>query len=637
PDGLSSNHIRSIYEDSKGGLWVAHEKGGISHLDLFQQPFFHINNTKAGYSKIPNNDIYCIYLDRSNRLWLGTHDGLYVRDMDDGRERAYVDWHQEVGVTNTSDKDPSGRLVGVIKPNEEGALWLGYFDYKISLFDPKDAQFTNWHHAPDADAAFSMWSLRDILISREGETYFGGSNNGLVRLRKDGKGFESFPHRADDPASISGDWVYRLLEDQQGYIWVGTRAGGLNRFDPEARTFKSWRHDPSTPQSLSDNTIKGIIEQYEGEEQVLWLGTEGGLNKFYPRTGHFKRYGVKEGLPSEVLHAMLEDDEGRIWISSNGGLTCLLPGTEEFVTYTQADGLQDNEFNEGACFKDHRGWLYFGGVNGVTAFHPDSLRPNPFMPDLRITEFKVNNELVNPGSLPNGRTFLEKKIEYTEQITLEPEDKVISFTFAGLHHAAASKIRYRYRLVPFEQRWTELPAGQRFINYTSIPPNTYQLQIEFTDLVGNWGAAHRELTLNVLPPIWGTNWFKLMLVAVILLLTLAIIHLRTRALARKQRLLSILVKDRTRKLEEKTRELAHINEQVRSRNQELIFQKQETQRMAERLHELDQSKLTFFTNISHEFRTPLSLILGQSEHLLEQSQYHDSSRVRERIRVMFRN
>ena len=656
---LGPNDINFIFEDDKGGLWLGHEKGGVSKANLYNKQFCHLNQANAFTAGMPHNDTYGIYKDQEDGLWLGTYNGLYRKDLRTGEEQVFEAVPKQFNQTYTVEAGPSGRLAGTIEEGRDGKIWFGFFDYKVSAYDLKTQQFKNYQHHPDDPGAFRIWSMRDICQARDGSIYFAGTNYGLCRLRPGQERFEYFEMDESNPASISDNWLYRLYEDGEGMIWIGTSRGGLNRFDPKTETFTVYQHDVNDRTSLPGNTVKCILERenYSGKK-YLWLGTENGLSRFDRESETFKTYYSEDGLFSNVVHGMLEDRHGRLWISTNGGISCFDPITGQFTNYTKEDGLQDNEFNEGAYFKDSEGWLYFGGVNGVTLFHPDSLSPNPFLPELTITELEIDNKRINPGDTVGGRVVLEHAIGYQDQITLMPQDRIVTFSFAAFHFAASSKIRYRYRLMPFETDWTEVDASKRRISYTNIPPGSYELQLECTGIDGQWGADARTLKVEVMPPFWKTNWFRALLMALILLTILATIHIRTRVLAHQKRLLTREVSVRTKALKHKSDQLRRTNQALKerqveieernlqiaeqrdnleSRNQMLEEQKQEIQRMAELLHESDQSKLNFFTNISHEFRTPLTLIIGQTEELLGRADYQETDRIKKELKLIYRN
>jgi signal transduction histidine kinase/ligand-binding sensor domain-containing protein/DNA-binding response OmpR family regulator len=658
-NSLGPNDINFLFEDNKGNLWIGHEKGGVSRANLYNMKFCHLNQANQFSAGMPHNDTYGIFKDQVDGLWLGTYGGLYRKNMQTGEETSFPMDDKDFGQKFTIDNNPDGRLAGTIEKGKNGKIWFGFFDYKVSEYDQTTGSFKNYQHHPEDTTAFRIWSMRDICHARDGSVYFAGTHFGLCRLKEGSENFEYYQVDENNPKSISDNWLYRLYEDEDGIIWVGTSKGGLNRFDPEKESFKVYLHDVNDRTSLPGNTVKCILERKKkGAKKYLWLGTENGLSRFDKEAETFETYFPEDGLFSNVVHGMLEDQYGRLWISTNAGISCFNPENEQFTNYTKEDGLQDNEFNEGAYFKDDDGWLYFGGVNGVTMFHPDSLAPNPFLPELTITELEIDNKRIMPGDTLGGRVVLEESINYQSEVTLLPKNRMISFSFAAFHFAGSSKIRYRYRLFPFETEWTEVNADKRRISYMNIPPGSYELKLECSGIDGQWGGDARTLRLEVLPPFWKTNWFRGLLMTLIFLSILATVHIRTRVLAYQKRMLTREVSVRTEALKHKSDQLRLTNEKLQERQAEveernlkiaeqrdnlehrnnmLEEQKQEIQRMAELLHESDQSKLNFFTNISHEFRTPLSLIMGQTEGLLNRNEFLETKQVKLDLQLIYRN
>jgi len=655
-NSLGPNQVKVFFEDNKGVLWMGHEKGGLTLVNLYEMPFVHLGQGYPGMGQIPTSDAYGLYIDPQGRLWMGTHGGLYIKDFQTGEETTWPLSKRQPGQIYTDDPYPTGRLVGTMQPDRKGGLWLGYFDYKVSYYNPETGQFRNYHHAPDHPGAFKMWSLRDICVGQDGTVYFGGTNFGLCILEPGVDTFRYALPDPDNPEALADGWIYDLEEDREGNIWVGTRNAGLHRYNPRTGQFKRYLNAGGPPSS--EHTIRAIFLQEQDEEDILWLATGKGLCRFNPKTETCTLIDASYGLPNSVIHGIVADDHQRLWISSNIGLTCYDPRTGNVSHYAQSDGLQSNEFNERAYLKGPDGRLYFGGVKGVSVFHPDSLTPNPFRPDLALTELRINNQVVYPGAEINGRIPLSRSISYIDHLTLKPADKVVSFSIAAFHFAAPEKIRIRYRLSPFETQWTVLGPQQRDISYTNLPAGTFTLQLECTDLNGTWGGDTHALKIEVLPPFWVTTWFKVLLLILLLLTTFAYVQVRTRKLTQKKRVLARLVQARTQALEDKSEQLERIYHELQARqaevlaqnkqiaeqrdrlalhNEELAAQKAEVEWMAERMHESDQSKLNFFTNVSHEFRTPLTLILGQTERLLDQETFADTDSVRQQLELMYRN
>jgi signal transduction histidine kinase/DNA-binding response OmpR family regulator/streptogramin lyase len=641
-----------LHVSKTGILWLGTEKDGVLKADLNSNSFNLISNNKEGYYGLSNKEIYSIYENPKGYLYVGTKEGLDIIDLKTKKIEIFKRISENPkNINYTISKEIPGNIIGVIKPETEGKIWLGFFDYKISLFDPETNQFLNFHHNPNDSKSFKIWSLRSILVTRSKEVYFGGTGFGLARYNRTAKNFNYFPASGSNGKGTNDAWINVLFEDSKGTIWIGTSFGGLNRYNPYNGSFTYYQHKPGDKTSLGNNLIKSILESKIYNDNTLWIGTHGGLQKFDRKAGTFITFDKSNGLPSNTLHGILEDQKGNLWISSNKGLTCFDPVTLKVRNYTAEDGLQSDEFNEGAFFKNSKGIMYFGGVNGITWFDPAKLKDNPYDAKPVITGFSLFNNPVQPFDTVDDRVILQKTISIQDKIILTHKDKIFSFEFSSLHYVSSKKTRFKYILEGFESTENLVDAQKRFASYTNIPTGEYIFKVWATNNDGKWSPVPASVKIIVLPPYWEQFWFKTLIVSTILIIFFTILRIRTRLLKRQRENLKEQVEERTLDLQKandvleihqteiikQNEKIALQRDNLKEQNIALENQKEEIQSMAQKLHQADEMKLRFFTNISHEFRTPLTLILGPTQNLLERESFSDTQKVKESLTLIYKN
>ncbi|HET53813.1 MAG TPA: hypothetical protein ENN33_01190 [Ignavibacteria bacterium] len=508
PFSLSSNMIRAVFEDSDEILWVGTLGGGLNRLDRNSSNFIHYRNDDNTKGSISNNSISAIYEDSENALWFGTWGGGLNRLS--ARNKNKVDEFQYFTYNSNNRYSIPSDTIQAIYEDSFGNLWVGT-EIGLCVYNKEENKFIRFKHDPQVAN-----SISDNRIQ---------SNS--------------------------------IYEDKANNLWIGTW-NGLNRISNNRKInsknsneikFTTYKNDINLLNSISDNRVISIYEDPASTKNkiILWIGTvSGGLNKLVVSRNLEKNteeievthFTERNGLPNNAIYAILGDESGNIWLSTNNGLSKFNPSENTFRNYNESDGLQSDQFYWGAAFKSNSGKMYFGGINGLTAFFPSDLIDNQHIPEVYITDFQLFNKPVPISE----NSPLQKSILETESIKLSYDSYVMTFEFVALDYAIPEKNQYMYMLEGYDKNW--IPSGnRRFVTYSSIGAGEYTFKVKGSNNDGIWNEQGISIDITVLPPFWANFWFITLLILTITGMVVYFITDRVRQMLALERLRTKLAAD----------------------------------------------------------------------------------------------
>ncbi|WP_303318060.1 two-component regulator propeller domain-containing protein [Flavivirga abyssicola] len=599
PNSISKNMVKSLEIDATGIIWAGTNGGGVNKFDPERKRFEHVKKTLNPKS-LSYDKIRSIFEDSNGALWIGTEGGgLNMLPPGSNNYLEFVNFKTILNSYVTIEIERDNKKLLIMGAENTSGL------HQLDITDPENIKESDIKISrPVQSSVFAL--LEDRYKNLWIGTYNGGVSRWLYDQSSDSYEEDFFSHDKKDSLGISSNIIRNIFEDSKGNIWFAT-GNGLCKLKPNQLTKKKPRFDvykniPSDSTSISHNYI---LELFESKDGNVWIGTlGGGLNKFIPSkdgsSDRFKSYKDVDGLPNNVIKGILDDDEGNLWLSTNKGLSKFDPVKEVFKNYDANDGLQNNEFQELARLKRKNGQLLFGGINGFNAFYPDEIRDNVVEAETIITDFSISNETVGIGEKINGRVILDKTISETKDIRLKYQENSFSFEFGALHYASPQKNQFAYMLEGFDKDWIYTTANKRFATYTNLRPNIYTLMVKASNNDGVWDSTPAEIKIEVIPPFWLTNYAYLFYSLVIIGFLLLFRRFTIIKTTKKHQL-----------------EIDH-------------FEK-------EKAEELQRIKLEFFTNISHEFRTPITLIKGPLKYLQKNVGKLDKNVIQEQYRLIQKN
>ena len=583
PDGnahsLTSKEIKSIFVDKEGIYWLGTNRGGIDKYDR-NLNLFDVKLADAFRDNAAKNPVVTSFAERPNGMvWVGTdEDGLFSFDKISGRLTPF----QMREGRNKRDVP----AVLALKNARNGRLYIGTRETGLIVLDTATARISHLSMGPgssehDGNDIFSL------LEDRKGQIWVGTNGQGVSVLKGDKviARYTPAPTADHDVLLPINGYIRALEEDRDGNIWIGTHGGGLAVLRPEDNHFTLYNQNNSR---LPFDKVHALFCDSRGN---MWVGTYGGgLSMFDKDNRQFINYTEKDGLQNSTIYQIVEDEQGRIWVSTNTGLSCFTSDTKSFQNFTSLNGLQNNNFVHGAGMRLSDGELLFGGLQGFNYFYPSRLRVNRNVPAVVLTDLQIANKSVQPGPL----SPIKDQVSVADEIRLDYRQN-FALSFVALNYTLPRQNQYAYILEGVDKDWNT--GAMNTARYTNLDPGEYVFRVKASNNDGLWNTVETSIRIYVRPPFWRTVYAYLFYVLAIGGL---LFYSRHRGLSRVRK----------------------------------EFQLEHERTEARRTRELDRMKLKFLTNLSHEFRTPISLIMAPVSELLSQKP-EDSSR--DKLNMIRRN
>ncbi|NLP34154.1 MAG: response regulator [Clostridiales bacterium] len=634
---LSSNFVRAMIQDKKGLIWIATDHGGINILNKDTKEITILKNEISDTRSIRQNSIISLFCDNEGIVWVGT----YKYGVSFYHPNIYK--FKKNRVTSYFNKGPQIFDCNRLYIDSQDNLWIGTDGQGLIRYNKNKDEIKIFRKNPNDKNSISSNIITALFEDQNNKLWIGTFLGGLNKYENNQ--FSHYSVKENDSNALSSKSVYDLAEDSDNNLWIGTLGGGLDKLDIDRKTFTHYNQDNHTEihsnyissiftdkdkniyfcSDLGINVIDGITKEISSlfndnlkrdlltsisfnqffidSRGLYWLATDKGLNIYNPIDHSLIFIHEKEGLPSDEVVSLIEDNNRNMWVGTRGGLAhiyCQFINNklDYYITnFDEMDGLPSNICNLNAIHKDKEGMIYVGFTRGYVSFNPSNINPNKKIPQPKFTDLLISNQTIKPNTKYGKKVILDKTISELDEIILDYNQTNITIKFSALSFQNPLKNHYKYKLIGLDDNWTEIKNGIGVASYSNLNSGKYKLIVYASNGDNVWSEKPLEMMITVRPPFWLSWWAILTYVILMFLLIWFFIQW---------------------KLNEQKREFKHAQKMLE----------------VQKAHEVDELKIRFFTNISHEFKTPLTLIMTPIEKLIKETQSQEHKTI---LSIAYRN
>lgn len=584
---LNALGIRSLYLDNQGICWLGMFGGGVNKFDKNLNLFNSVTSNIFDEKGLRSSYVSSFAEDKGVNVFVGTGGGLSSFDPETRLFR-----HFDIKAARGTNSYLS---IASLKMNKRNQLMIGTFSDGVFILDPvttRYKQFVRGDNEQDLNSNYIFCIEED----RKGNIWVGTNGEGINVLNADSKVITRYTPHPKHPNDIKlpiNGFIRDIEEDSNGDFWIATHGGGIALLQPSTGKFTIYN---TANNKLPNDKVLSLLEDRSGN---IWAGTfGGGLVRFQKQTNQVTVFAEKNGLLNSTIYEILEDQKGLIWVSTNKGISSIDPATGKINNYTHHNGVQNNNFIHGAGICLSTGEIFFGGVEGFNYFNPLQLRKNNNIPSVLITDLRISNQSV----IPSGDGPIKENISVAKEINLDFKQN-FALSFVALNYTSPEQNQYAYILEGFDKEWNYV-GNTNSVSYTNLDPGDYVFHVRASNNDGVWNNEGASIKIFVHPPFWRSIYAYILYVLIVAGL---LIYLRYNSIRKMNRKFAL--------------------EQIR-------VQAEQDRKEAARVHELDMLKIKFLTNLSHEFRTPISLILGPADQLLSRQKNEQSGK---QLQIINRN